>query len=113
VEGNAITLAWNQLIKGITDPIDGENVGIHEMAHALYYQNVVVEKKEELFKKHFSEVLEQGRKIFELRNKQATVFNDYAYKNLQEFWAESVEMFFEKPEVMQIACNELFVVLKQ
>ena len=73
----------------------------------------LLKKRKNYSKKHFNEVLEQGRKIFALRNKQPSVFNDYAYKNLQEFWAESVEMFFEKPEVMQIACNELFVVLKQ
>jgi len=113
IEGNAITVAWNQLIKGNEDAADGENVGIHEMAHALYYQNVVVEKKEADFKKHFYEVMEQGRKIFDQRDARPAVFNEYAYKNLQEFWAESVEMFFERPAVMQAACAELFTILKQ
>jgi Mlc titration factor MtfA (ptsG expression regulator) len=113
VEGNTVTIAWNQFLKGNIDQSDGENVGIHEMAHALYYQNVVVENKEEVFKALFKEVLRQGEKIYELRSRQQLLFNDYAYKNLQEFWAESVEMFFEKPDSMQIAFNDLFIILKQ
>jgi Mlc titration factor MtfA (ptsG expression regulator) len=113
VAANTVTIAWNQFLKGNIDQSDGENVGIHEMAHALYYQNVIVENKEEVFKALFKEVLRQSEKIYELRSKQQLLFNDYAYKNLQEFWAESVEMFFEKPGSMQIAYNDLFISLKQ
>ena len=65
------------------------------------------------FKRHFNEVMAEGQKIFDQRNTGSSVFNDYAYKNLQEFWAESVEMFFERPGVMQAACAELFIILKQ
>ena len=37
VEGNSITLAWNQVLKGINNLEDGDNVGLHEIAHALYF----------------------------------------------------------------------------
>src|SRR5699024_6502933 len=39
VSSQGIYLSWNSFLKGFEDYTDAENVGIHEMAHALAYVN--------------------------------------------------------------------------
>jgi Mlc titration factor MtfA (ptsG expression regulator) len=56
--------------------------------------------------------MKQGEKIYSSRGQQNTLFNIYAFKNMQEFWAESIEMFFEDPSGMQITYDELFTAIK-
>lgn len=114
VESNIITIAWNQFLKGIEDDKDGVNVGLHEMAHALYYQHVIVNKSKKTgFVKELSEVMEESEDIYTLKHKHQVLYSDNAYKNLQEFWAESIEIFFERPHAMQICYPELFESLKE
>jgi Mlc titration factor MtfA (ptsG expression regulator) len=114
VENNIITVAWNHFLKGIEDDHDGVNVGLHEMAHALYYQQVIVNKsKKNEFIKELSEVMEESEDIYALKHKHKILYSDNAYKNLQEFWAESIELFFERPEAMKICYPELFENLKE
>ena len=114
VESNIITIAWNQFLKGIEDDKDGVNVGLHEMAHALYYQHVIVNKnKKNGFIKELSDVMEESEDIYTLKHKHQVLYSENAYKNLQEFWAESIEIFFERPQAMQICYPELFESLKE
>jgi len=114
VESNMITVAWNHFLKGIEDDHDGVNVGLHEMAHALYYQQVIINKgKKNVFIKELSEVMEESEDIYALKHKHKILYSDNAYKNLQEFWAESIELFFERPEAMKICYPELFENLKE
>ncbi|HUC82666.1 MAG TPA: zinc-dependent peptidase [Flavisolibacter sp.] len=99
VEGNIITVAWNHLLKGIENPTDGANVGLHEMSHALYFQKMVVEETfAKKFTKRYNYLLSESRTAFEDELKgRVDLYSDYANKDMQEFWAESVELFFEKP----------------
>ncbi len=113
VEGNIVTLAWNQLLKGIKDESDGVNVGLHEMAHALYYQQAVVENnKQQKFSSYFEKVMREGEEVYRLKDSQRILYTDYAYRNLQEFWAESVEIFFEKPADMLRCYPEIYQTIK-
>ena len=113
VEGNTITLAWNQLLKGIKDENDGVNVGLHEMAHALYYQFSEVQgERTGKFAGYFDEVMEDGAEVYKLKTTKQVLFTDYAYRNLQEFWAESVEIFFEKPVEMLQCYPHIYITLK-
>lgn len=112
VDGNSIAIAWNQFLKGYADSTDGKNVGVHEMAHALYYQKMVVDKNDDAFIAGFAEVMKQAEKIYATHNPQQSLFSSYAYKNMQEFWAQSVEIFFEDPTNMQINYNGLFTSMK-
>ena len=113
VQGNSITIAWNQFLKGYKNPMDGVNVGLHEMAHAVYYQHVIVDKKREKdFYNCFNEVMEEGAEVYELKTKQHVLFTNNAFKDLQEFWAESVELFFEKPFDLKNNYSELFEAIK-
>ena len=113
-EDNVINIAWNYLLNGLKDETDSENAGLHEMAHALWYQNTVAgPESAHKFCNHFDKVMEEGKEIYQLKNKGESLFSDYAYKNLQELWAESVELFFEKPEAFKISHPHLFDCLTE
>lgn len=48
-------------------------------------------------------------KFLRLRNCLATIlYSDYALTNFQEFWAESIEIFFERPADMKIKYGDLY-----
>jgi len=112
VKGNAITLAWNRFLNGFQYEHDGSNVGLHEMAHALYYQHIEVDLfKPQLFTSHFDNVMELGEDVYELKHQNTQLFTSYAFTNLQEFWAESVELFFEKPMELKKHYSNLFDTL--
>jgi MtfA peptidase len=36
------------------------------------------------------------------------LYSEYALRNFQEFWAESIELFFEKPAAMKAAYPQLY-----
>jgi Mlc titration factor MtfA (ptsG expression regulator) len=114
VEDNTITIAWNQFLKGFKDAGDGVNVGLHEMSHALYYQHIVIDNgREKEFCKYYNEVMTEGAEVYELKKTTHILFTDYAFKNLQEFWAESVEVFFERPDAMRANYPDLFNSIKE
>jgi Mlc titration factor MtfA (ptsG expression regulator) len=112
VEGDCITLAWTHLLKGFYDYEDGSNVGLHEMAHALYYQEMIVEKDEPDFINHFSLLMNDGEGVLQQKQCPYNLYSAYAFTNLQEFWAVSVELFFEKAHPLQKAYPNIFYHLQ-
>ena len=113
VSGNTINIAWKQFLEGYRNGFDNNNVGLHEMAHALYYQNFETEEYiDKSFKESFHLFTAFGDKIY-LREKQRTIglYSDYAMKNFQEFWAESIELFFENPGRLNSHYPELYNIL--
>lgn len=119
VQGNIITVAWNHVLKGIENAADGANVGLHEMSHALYFQKLVVEERfAKKFAKKYNYLLSECRTAFEDELKgRVDLYSDYANKDMQEFWAESVELFFEKPAELKrcypAVFNRMTVLLNQ
>lgn len=99
VSGHAINLSWKHFLAGYRDPANGQNVGLHELAHALYYQTFVVEENvDRNFRDTFDSFTEYGNKVYQQEALPGNdLYSDYALKNFQEFWAESMELFFEKP----------------
>lgn len=113
VDGKIITLAWDELLKGINNSTDGSNVGLHEMAHALYYQHAEADDNRQVnFSSHFEKVIQQGEEIYKLKKGTPLLYTNYAYRNLQEFWAESVELFFEKPNEMMAQHPDIYNNIK-
>lgn len=112
VHSNSITVAFNHLLKGYEDYTSGCNVGLHEMAHALYYQEIIINKSSnENFEYYFQRIMQEGNELYEQRHLNK-LYSDYAFKELQEFWAESVELFFERPTDLENHFPELFVFMK-
>lgn len=80
------------------------------MSHALYYQTFIVgENVDQDFKTTFESFNISGNKAFnEEHSLKKDLYSDYAMSNFQEFWAESIEIFFEKPVEMKTVHPELY-----
>jgi hypothetical protein len=102
VEDNVITIAWSHLLHGFDVHDDGKNVALHEMSHALYIQKMVIEENyAKRFRSGYQHLMDHCYHAFQLEAKgEKDLYTEYANKDLQEFWAESVELFFEKPEAL-------------
>lgn len=113
VSGHAINLSWKHFLQGYEDTTDGQNVGLHELSHALYYQTFVVEENvDRNFRDTFDDFNNYGNKVFHQESQpENDLYSDYALKNFQEFWAESIEIFFEKPHQLKKMYPELYAAL--
>lgn len=113
VSGHAINLSWKHFLEGYKNPRNGQNVGLHELAHALYYQTFVVEENvDHNFRDTFDAFSEYGNKVFEQEKIPGNdLYSDYALRNFQEFWAESIEIFFEKPWQMKKSYPALYTAI--
>lgn len=114
VSGQSINISWKHFLEGFKYPDDGQNVGLHEMAHAYYFQNFECEEnKDDCFVENFPRYNMNADKVFEQEQSPGNdLYSDYALKNFQEFWAESVEIFFEKPFNLYNAYPDLYAALK-
>ena len=113
VSGHAINLSWKHFLAGYSDGTDGQNVGLHELAHALYYQAFVIgDNIDPDFKTVYDNFIVDANKAYDAeKTLPGSLYSDYAVKNFQEFWAESIEIFFEKPRQMKLTYPKLFSVL--
>jgi MtfA peptidase len=99
VDHSGIYLSWDNFMKGIKGLTPNCNVGLHEMGHALAYVNFITQTEEDKhFKKEFKNFSKVARPIFNsIQEGTKTILGDYAGTNYHEFWAVSVELFFENP----------------
>ncbi len=113
VNTNGIYLSWNNFLQGYRYCDDAQNVGLHEMAHALAYTNFVAQEDMDYdFVKRFHSFSKTARPIFNRLQKQNDTFLDnYATTNYNEFWAVCIETFFEKPEQLHSELPELYNAL--
>src|SRR5579859_5379022 len=113
VSGEGIYLSWSNFIRQFTDYSDGQNVGLHEMAHALTYVNFTVsEGRDNAFHDKFKDFSTIARPVFErMQAGEATILDPYAATNYQEFWAVCVETFFEQPTPFRRQLPELYFSL--
>jgi Mlc titration factor MtfA (ptsG expression regulator) len=114
VEYNTITIAWNQFLKGNDDLTDGSNVGLHEMSHALYFQKLIIDghyAKE--FCKTYNRLLSECQEAYKTEiSGRKNLYSSYADTNLQEFWAETVEIFFERPSELSNQYPSVYEAMK-
>ncbi len=110
VSGHTVNLSWKHFFNGYKLPDNGQNVGLHEFAHAFYYQYFEVkENVERDFVETFPLFDACGNKAFEMEQAGFNkLYSDYALRNFQEFWAESVEIFFERPADMKKKYADLY-----
>ena len=117
-QGGPIVLSWEDSLRGGRNEDDGQNVVIHEFAHALdgldgeMGGNVVFDQPEhaerwELVVQHEFETLVADRD-----HHRSTLLDYYGATNLAEFFAVASETFFEQPHQMQTEHPELFQLLE-
>jgi MtfA peptidase len=113
VSEDGIYLSWNNFLNSFANYTDGDNVGLHEMAHALAYVNFPEHEhdgEDEVFQyRWYKTFTATGREVFNrMQNGEMTMLGSYAATNYQEFWAVCVENFFERPQAFQIQLPELY-----
>ena len=113
VSGDGIYLSWTHFVREFADYTDGQNVGLHEMAHALTYVNFTVDEgRDDNFHKMFVDFSAVARPIFErMKAGESTMLDPYAATNYQEFWAVCVESFFERSVSFKTQLPELYGAL--
>ena len=108
-----IILSWKNFLKGYVIRNDGKNLGLHEMAHALHLENRILNGEYNYFKdkwkKEFVKISKEERA--KIRNGQKTIYRKYAATNKYEFFAISIELFFEKPEELREYDQNIYYVL--
>lgn len=105
-ERGTIMLSWKDFEQGYLAPDDKINLGLHEMAHALWlYKDDTYAVAEHFNEWHVSALME----LQKMRNGGGNGFlRDYASTSLEEFWAVSVECFFEAPVDFRNAIPALY-----
>lgn len=114
VSSDGIYLSWNNFVYGFRNDHDANNVGLHEMAHALTYVNFMGNNLGEdiAFKNRFRQFSKIARPIFNsMQNGEVLMLDAYAATNYNEFWAVSVENFFEKSLEFKLKMPELYQAL--
>jgi Mlc titration factor MtfA (ptsG expression regulator) len=110
VDHSGIYLSWDNFMKGIKGLTPNCNVGLHEMGHALAYVTFITQTEEDKhFKKEFKNFSKVARPIFNaMQEGHKNILGDYAGTNYHEFWAVSVEIFFENPIRFRHELPELY-----
>lgn len=93
---------------------DNVNVAVHEMAHALLYNNFFAQygASDTHFRLNYERFSSStGPILANVIANRRSYLRSYAFSNLHEFWAVSVEAFFENPEGLKLNMPELFDAL--
>lgn len=105
---NTVMLSWRHTLEGYADPDDNLNLALHEFAHAL---KLYAEQggMENFFGTYITNWLaisapEQKR----LRAREDSFLRAYGGTNDHEFFAVSVEHFFESPEQFKQELPDIF-----
>ena len=110
-----IVLSWKGFVEGYIDPSDSMNLGLHEMAHALHFENKIVNGEEDFLEPRLLERWNRlaAREIKKMHSGVPGFFRQYAASNEMEFFAVAIENFFEKPLGMQEMLPDVYLCLSE
>ncbi len=108
-----IILSWQNFMKAYDNNSEGQNLGIHEMAHALHIENSIVNREYNFLD---PDLLAEWDKTADRELKKAkqdgkAFFREYANSNKHEFFAVAVEYFFERPDEFKTRKPEMYSLL--
>src|SRR5205809_19260 len=114
----SLVLAWGAVKHGAADPSDAKNVVLHEFAHQLDYENHAADGMPALATSEdqsaWSEVM--GSEFASLRAADEsgvpTLLDTYGATDPVEFFAVSVEAFFERPRALRTYHPKLYAELQ-
>jgi len=96
-----IVLSWKSFKEGFDNPVDGINLGFHEMAHALRLINIVENEEYDFYDRKIMDEFEKEahNETIKILNssEHVSLFRNYSATNIDEFFSVAVECFFEKP----------------
>jgi Mlc titration factor MtfA (ptsG expression regulator) len=107
-ESGRVILSWADFEEGYRIVNDKMNLGLHELAHALWI--TFFEDEGSRIEEHFREwnivALRELKRMEE--GSDSKFFRDYAATNIEEFWACCVECFFEAPVEFKTNIPDLY-----
>jgi Mlc titration factor MtfA (ptsG expression regulator) len=114
-----VVLAWDAAKSGAADPADGKNVVLHEFAHQLDYENGAEDGAPLLRHREEQSSWQKVMRV-EFASLRAadetgipTLLDTYGATNPAEFFAVSVEAFFERPRALRARHSKLYAELQQ
>jgi Mlc titration factor MtfA (ptsG expression regulator) len=116
VAPDGIYLSFKHFLYGYShkNTSDNVNVAVHEMAHALLYNNFFVQYggPDTHFRLNYEKFSSStGPILANVIANRRSYLRSYAFSNLHEFWAVSVEAFFENPAGLKLNMPELYEAL--
>src|SRR5713101_3745036 len=114
----SLVLAWGAVKHGAADPSDAKNVVLHEFAHQLDFENhaadgvpALATSEEQLA---WSEVMRTEFASLRAADETGvpTLLDIYGARNPAEFFAVSVEAFFERPRGLRARYPKLYEQLR-
>ncbi len=108
-----VVISWNDLVFGYSNSHDAENVALHELAHALWFENLKLgDRSEEWTDERLQRWNElAAEEIERIRKGESRLLSSYAGTNEAEFFAVATEFFFERPLDLQRRMNEHYALL--
>jgi MtfA peptidase len=113
VAPEGIYLSWKHFLYGYSHKNDSINVAVHEMAHALLYNNFFAQYGIDAhFRMNYEKFSNStGPILADVIANRRSYLRSYAFSNLHEFWAVSVEAFFENPDGLKNNMPDLYEAL--
>ncbi|QYJ07955.1 M90 family metallopeptidase [Qipengyuania flava] len=114
-----VVLSWDDALHGGLDTSDGHNVVIHEFAHQLdglsgHVNGIPILSKGQRYAGWEQAMLEAYEDhIGRLERGEPTLIDPYGATNHQEFFAEAIVTFFEKPQALRREEPALYVQLQK
>jgi Mlc titration factor MtfA (ptsG expression regulator) len=117
-QDGVVVVSWDDVVRGARNPLDGENVVLHEFAHQLDEEDgagdgapVLPGSALRTWGRVLSDEYERLRQ--DAAADRRTVLDPYGAKNKAEFFAVATETFFEQPVQLERDHPELYAQLKQ
>jgi len=115
----SMVLAWDAVKSGASDPSDGHNVVLHEFAHQLDYENDAADGAPGLATRE-QQISWRDVMRTEFASLRAaddtgipTLLDTYGATNPAEFFAVSVEAFFERPSALRATHPRMYAELQR
>ncbi len=108
----AIVLSWKHFAEGYATS-EGVNLGLHEMAHALQLENIVMNDEYNFLNQDAINEwqLLADLEIQKIEKAEASIFRKYGGTNNAEFFAVAIEVFFEMPHDFKTYNEALYKAL--
>lgn len=114
VSPTGIYISWKHFVQEFYDYTEGMNVALHEMAHALHHETFIQETGIDWdFRQDFDKLSSMyGPLMSNAVVERRSYLRGYAFTNYQEFWAVSIENFFENPQGLKDNLPQLYAILR-
>ncbi|MEJ8566007.1 zinc-dependent peptidase [Elongatibacter sediminis] len=117
-QNGKVVLAWDSVMRGARNFVDGQNVVLHEFAHQLDHESGYADGAPLLGGEHsyrsWAEVLGEAYEVLQesSRDGRESLLDEYGASHPAEFFAVATETFFERPGQMARHHRRLFETLK-